>query len=63
VDGIKIRKIGWAVHVVKMEDESIPKKVLDGKYHNRTPVGKPRARWKSCEGKHQRSQEYEDGGS
>jgi hypothetical protein len=23
-----------------------PKKILDGKFHNRRPVGKPRTRWK-----------------
>ena len=29
-----------------MEDETIPKTVLDGKFHNRRPMGKPRTRWK-----------------
>jgi hypothetical protein len=28
-----------------MEDEIIPKKVLNGKCHNKRPVGKPRNRW------------------
>jgi hypothetical protein len=27
-----------------MEDERFPKKVLNGKFHNTRPVGKPRAR-------------------
>jgi hypothetical protein len=28
-----------------MENDRIPKKVLDGKLHNTRPVGKPRKRW------------------
>jgi hypothetical protein len=28
-----------------MEDERIPKKVLNGKFHNTRPVGNPRTRW------------------
>jgi len=37
--------LGWAGHIVGMEDKRIPKKVLNGKFHNARPVGKPRARW------------------
>jgi hypothetical protein len=29
-----------------MEDESIPEKVLNGRFHNTKPVGRPRTRWK-----------------
>jgi hypothetical protein len=29
-----------------MEEEIIPQKVIDGKFHKRRPVGKPRTRWK-----------------
>jgi hypothetical protein len=28
-----------------MEDERIPRKLLNGKFHNTRPVGKPRTRW------------------
>jgi hypothetical protein len=28
-----------------MEDERIPNKVLNGKFHNTRPVQKPRTRW------------------
>jgi hypothetical protein len=45
VDGIKIRSLGWAGHIVRMENKSIPNKVLNGKFHNRRPVGKTRKRW------------------
>jgi hypothetical protein len=52
VDEIKIRRLGWAGHVVRMEDERIlppppqrKEKVLCGKFRNKRPVGKPRTRW------------------
>ena len=33
-------------HIIRMEDECIPKKrVLNGKFHNKRPVGKPRTKW------------------
>ena len=32
---------------MRMEDERIKKKVIDGKFHNRRPVGKPSTR---CDG-------------
>ena len=41
MDDIKIRRLGWAGHIVRMEDERISKKVLNGKFHNTRPVGKP----------------------
>jgi hypothetical protein len=28
-----------------MEEERIPKKVLNGTFHNTRPVGRPRTRW------------------
>jgi hypothetical protein len=40
-DGIKIKILGWAGHIIRMGDERIPKKVLNGKFHNLKPVGKP----------------------
>ena len=43
-DDIKIRRLGWVGHVIRMENERIPKKVLKGKLHNIRPVGKPRTR-------------------
>jgi hypothetical protein len=36
----------YAGHILRMEDEIIPKKILYGKFHKRRPVGKPRTRWK-----------------
>jgi hypothetical protein len=31
-----------------MEKGSIPKKVLNGKFHNTRPVGRPRIRWEDA---------------
>jgi hypothetical protein len=38
VDGIKIRRLGWAGHIRRMEDERIPARILDGKFHSRSSV-------------------------
>jgi hypothetical protein len=40
-------RLGWAGHIMRMEDECIPpKKTSYGKFHNRRQVGKIRTRWK-----------------
>jgi hypothetical protein len=44
VDDIKIRSLEYAGHIIRMEEERIPKKVLNGNFHTR-PVGRPRTRW------------------
>jgi hypothetical protein len=45
VDDIKIRRLEWAGHIIRMEKEKIPKKVLNGNFHTTRPVGRPRTRW------------------
>jgi hypothetical protein len=45
VEDIKIRRLGCAGHIIRMEDERIPTMVLKGRFHNTRPVGRPRARW------------------
>ena len=45
VEDTKIRRLGWAAHVIRMTDERIPKKVLNGTFYNTRPVGRPRTRW------------------
>jgi hypothetical protein len=42
---IKLERLQWAGHIVQMDNSGIPKKVLDGKFHGRRPVGRPRLRW------------------
>jgi hypothetical protein len=41
---IEIRRLGWAGHITKMEEERIPKKTLGGKFHNIRLVAKPKTR-------------------
>jgi hypothetical protein len=45
VEDIKIRRLGWAGHIVRMEEERIPKKGLNGNFYTTRPVGRPRTRW------------------
>jgi hypothetical protein len=45
VDSINIRRLGWAGHILRIEDEGILEEVLNGKFHNTRPVEKPRTRW------------------
>ena len=45
MDNIKVTRLGWAGHIIRVEEERIPTKVLDDKLHNRRSVGKPRPRW------------------
>jgi len=45
VEDIKIRRLEWAGHIIRMEEERTPKKVLNGKFHTTRPVRRPRTRW------------------
>jgi len=44
-EDIQIRRLGRAGHIIRMEDEKIPKEVFSGKFHNTRPMGKPRTSW------------------
>jgi hypothetical protein len=44
VEDIKIRRLGWAGHIIRMEEERIPKKVLYVNFHTTRSVGRPRTR-------------------
>ena len=45
MEDIKIRRLGWASHIIRMEEERIPKKVLNGNFYTTRPVERPRTRW------------------
>jgi hypothetical protein len=45
VEDIKIRRLEWAGHIKRMEEERIPKKFLNGNFHTTRPGGRPRTRW------------------
>jgi hypothetical protein len=42
---IKIIRLEWEGHTIRREEERIPKKILNAKFHNTRPVRKPRTRW------------------
>jgi hypothetical protein len=44
VEDITIRRLGWAGHVIRMEEERLPKKVQHGNFRTKRPVGRPRTR-------------------
>ena len=45
MEDIKIRRLEWASHIIRTEEERIPKKVLDGNFHTTRAVRRPRNRW------------------
>ena len=45
VKTIKINRLRWLGHVSRMEDERVPKKLLNGNPEGRGRAGRPRARW------------------
>jgi hypothetical protein len=48
VEDITTRRLGWARHIIRMEEERNPKMVSNGNFHTTRPVGRPgtrRAAW------------------
>ena len=45
MDEIKFRGLQWAGHIIRIEAETIPKKVSKGNFHTTRPVWRPRTRW------------------
>ena len=45
---IKIKRLRWASHVIRIEEGRVPRKVLNGKFYNTRPVGEPKARWEDA---------------
>jgi hypothetical protein len=41
---LNLKRLQWAVHVVRRDDSCIPQKVMGGYFGGRRPVGKPRGR-------------------
>jgi hypothetical protein len=44
VEDIKIRRLGWAGHIMIMEEERIPIRFFNGNFPTTRPVGRPRTR-------------------
>jgi hypothetical protein len=45
VTEIKVKRLEWLGHVVRMEDTRLPKMVFNTKPEGRRGVGRPRLRW------------------
>jgi hypothetical protein len=45
VEDIKFRRIGWEGHIIRMEEQRIPKRVLNGNFYITRPVVRPKTRW------------------
>jgi hypothetical protein len=48
VTSIKVRRLEWARHVVRMNDERMVKTVFLGNPGGRRKPGRPRLRWLDC---------------
>jgi hypothetical protein len=42
---VKLRRLQWAGHVIRMPEERIPRKVMTGRLEGVRPIGRPRKRW------------------
>jgi hypothetical protein len=42
---IKIRRLEWLGHVIRMEDTHIPKMIFNTKLEGRCGIGRPKLRW------------------
>ena len=45
---VKGRRIQWAGHVARMEEERLPKRVFLAQLDGRRPTGRPRKDWRRC---------------
>jgi hypothetical protein len=45
VEDIKIRRLGWAGHIIRMQDERISKKGFEWEIPQHKSVGRPRTIW------------------
>jgi hypothetical protein len=48
VTTVKVRKLEWTGHVVRMSDDRTVKKVFVGKPDGKRKAGRPRLRWLDC---------------
>jgi hypothetical protein len=48
VEDFKIRRLGWAGHIIRIKEGRIPKRFLNGKFRKTRSVGRPRIRWEDA---------------
>ena len=44
----KARRMQWAGHMARMEEDRVPKKIYQAQMIGRRPVGRPRKNWDKC---------------
>lgn len=42
---IRLRRLQWVVHMMRMQDEKVPREALKGCIEGRKLVGRPKGRW------------------
>jgi hypothetical protein len=45
VNYVKLRRLQWTRHVIRMSEERIPRKIMMGRLEGVRPIGRPRKRW------------------
>jgi hypothetical protein len=45
VNDVKLRRLQWAGHVIRMPEETIPRKVMMGRLEGVRLIGRPKKRW------------------
>jgi hypothetical protein len=45
MEDIKIGRLGWSGHIIRMEEGKVQNRVLNGNFHTTRPMGRPRTRW------------------
>jgi hypothetical protein len=51
---IRSARLRWAGHVTRMEENSVPRRLIYMQLEGPRKVGRPRARWRDDVGKHAR---------
>ena len=42
---IKLRRLEWAEHVNRMENQRTPRRIMKGRIYGKRPIGRPKDRW------------------
>ena len=47
-DVIRLKRLKWAGHIARMQEDRWPKRVFSSGVHGRRPLGRPRKDWRRC---------------
>ena len=45
---VRYKRLQWAGHVIRMEEDRMPRRILQAKFEGRRTVGRPRIRWEDA---------------